>query len=74
MPESAGMTELFDRPSLMPPLITPSFSTKDHNIGTLLAHRMEELGVKDFFAVPGTCAKIPYVSHHSSLLTTIIER
>ncbi|CAI7593091.1 unnamed protein product [Penicillium manginii] len=53
MPESAGVTELFARPSLMSPLITPRFSPTDHNIGTLLAHRMEELGVKDFFAVPG---------------------
>jgi hypothetical protein len=59
MPESAGVTELFARPSLMSPLITPRFSPTDHNIGTLLAHRMEELGVKDFFAVPGTCTKIP---------------
>ncbi|KAI9039207.1 uncharacterized protein KD926_009841 [Aspergillus affinis] len=25
----------------------------DYNVGTFLAHRMQELGVKDFFAVPG---------------------
>ena len=25
----------------------------DYTVGTFLAHRIEELGVKDFFAVPG---------------------
>jgi hypothetical protein len=54
MPQSAQSTGLFAPPSLLLPLITPKFSSKVHNIGTFLAYRMEELGIRDFFAVPGT--------------------
>ncbi|KAJ5578685.1 uncharacterized protein N7459_007649 [Penicillium hispanicum] len=59
LPENTNMAELFTSPSLLPSLTTPKFSPTEHNIGTLLAYRMEELGVRDFFAVPGTCTPIP---------------
>lgn len=30
-----------------------TFKPKDWNVGTLLAYRMEEAGVKDYFVIPG---------------------
>ncbi|KAJ6170681.1 Thiamine pyrophosphate enzyme C-terminal TPP-binding [Penicillium canescens] len=53
MPGSAQQSGLFESPSSVPSLITPNFSPKEHNIGTFLAYRLEELGIKEFFAVPG---------------------
>ncbi|KAE8356868.1 thiamine diphosphate-binding protein [Aspergillus coremiiformis] len=35
------------------PAIQPQFHPGHYNIGTVLAHRMEELGVTDYFVVPG---------------------
>ncbi|KAL5355560.1 thiamine diphosphate-binding protein [Aspergillus floccosus] len=35
------------------PQIQPQFRPGDYNVGTRLAHRLEELGVTDYFAVPG---------------------
>ncbi|PYH98106.1 pyruvate decarboxylase [Aspergillus ellipticus CBS 707.79] len=35
------------------PLRQPDFNQSQYNLGTYLAHRMEEIGVKDYFVVPG---------------------
>ncbi|OKP10314.1 Pyruvate decarboxylase 3 [Penicillium subrubescens] len=32
---------------------TPKFRPNEYNIGTLLASRLEEIGIKDYFVVPG---------------------
>lgn len=41
----------------------PSFQPTQWDIGTHLAHRFEELGVNDFFTVPGMSPKLTLVLH-----------
>lgn len=36
-----------------PPTFKSTFHQTNYNIGTFLAYRLEELGVRDYFAVPG---------------------
>ncbi|KAF9888640.1 Pyruvate decarboxylase 3 [Aspergillus nanangensis] len=53
IPETTQEAGLFLPPASLPSLSTARFLPDNHNIGNFLAYRLEELGVKDFFAVPG---------------------
>lgn len=57
-------TEAIPKPQTIvyPPTSRSTFHQTGYNIGTFLAYRLEELGVRDYFAVPGLCInpKCPY--------------
>ena len=48
-------TETILKPQMVAqvPSSRPTFNQANYNIGTFLAYRFEELGVRDYFAVPG---------------------
>ncbi|PYI00594.1 thiamine diphosphate-binding protein, partial [Aspergillus sclerotiicarbonarius CBS 121057] len=48
-------TEIIPMPQkpVNPPNPQPTFYQKNYNIGTFLAYRLEELGIREYFVVPG---------------------
>ncbi|PWY85020.1 thiamine diphosphate-binding protein, partial [Aspergillus heteromorphus CBS 117.55] len=46
------ITSIVQKP-VHPPNPQPTFYQKEYNIGTYLAYRIEELGIRDYFVVPG---------------------
>ncbi|GLA07606.1 pyruvate decarboxylase 3 [Aspergillus niger] len=68
-------TEAIPKPQTIvyPPTSRSTFHQTGYNIGTFLAYRLEELGVRDYFAVPARIAVVvvPYIVGSLSALNAV---
>lgn len=52
------------------PLLNSTFHQNQYNIGTALARRLEQIGVLDYFVVPGETRLNPQSTHSFNMILT----